>query len=50
MDGFLTAVCLIGALFALIALMPDFDGWRDGEWKQPDGEGQRPWPKGPPKT
>jgi hypothetical protein len=32
MDQLFAALCLIGALFALIALMPDFDGWRDGDW------------------
>jgi hypothetical protein len=26
------AICLISGLFALIALMPDFDGWDEGDW------------------
>jgi hypothetical protein len=30
-----TALCVIGLLFSLIALMPDFDGSKDGDW---DGE------------
>jgi hypothetical protein len=31
-------VALIGALFALIALMPDFDGWDAGDWGQQEGD------------
>jgi hypothetical protein len=30
-------ICLVVALFALIGLMPDFDGWDDGDWERPDG-------------
>ena len=33
-----TLICLVGGLFALIALMPDFDGWGDVE---EDGEDPR---------
>jgi hypothetical protein len=35
------AVALIytlGAFFALIALMPDFDGWREGDWDEQEGD------------
>jgi len=32
-------ICAIGGFFALIALMPDFDGWRSGDWdRQQDDE------------
>jgi hypothetical protein len=33
-----SAFCIIGGLFALIALMPDFDGWRDGDWDGQEGD------------
>jgi hypothetical protein len=33
-----SAACLVGGFFALIALMPDFDGWRDGDWDRQEGE------------
>jgi hypothetical protein len=28
----------IGLLFALIALMPEFDGWRSGDWDKQEGD------------
>jgi hypothetical protein len=31
-------ICVLGGLFALIGLMPDFDGWSPGET---DGRGER---------
>lgn len=27
-------IYILGAFFALIALMPEFDGWRDGDWDE----------------
>ena len=30
--------CLIGAFFALIALMPDFDGRTDSDWGRQEGD------------
>jgi hypothetical protein len=30
--------CLIGAFFALIALMPDFDGRGEGDWDRQEGD------------
>ncbi|MBV9996072.1 MAG: hypothetical protein JO127_12760 [Caulobacteraceae bacterium] len=32
MNEVFAAVVLVGALFALIALMPEFDGWKDDDW------------------
>jgi len=32
------SVCLLGALATLIALMPKFDGWRDGDWDEQEGD------------
>jgi hypothetical protein len=32
----LCAILLVGGLFALIALMPEFDGWREGDWEPGD--------------
>jgi hypothetical protein len=32
MPAMAIAIVLVGGLFALIALMPKFDGWRDGDW------------------
>lgn len=42
-EGFevLGAVCLLGALAALIALMPQFDGWAPGDWDEQEGEDRR---------
>jgi hypothetical protein len=35
----LSLICLLGGLFGLLALMPDFDGPRGAEWdKQQDDE------------
>lgn len=31
-------VYAIGAVFALIALMPDFDGWSVGDWDRQEGD------------
>jgi hypothetical protein len=33
-----SVICVIGGLFALIALMPDFDGWREGDWDRRDSD------------
>jgi hypothetical protein len=41
MNELFSAVCLIGGLFALIALMPDFDGARDSDWDRQQGEDER---------
>jgi hypothetical protein len=37
------AILLVGGLFALIALMPEFDGWHEGDWepREPEDEGRR---------
>jgi hypothetical protein len=32
-----SVICFLGGLFALIAVLPDFDGWREG-----DRDGRRP--------
>jgi hypothetical protein len=37
------SLALIGALMALIALMPKFDGWSPGDWDEQEGEA-RPRP------
>jgi hypothetical protein len=34
----LAMISIVGGLFALIALMPDFDGWHDGDWDKQEGE------------
>jgi hypothetical protein len=28
----LELICIMGVFFALMALLPDFDGWREGDW------------------
>jgi hypothetical protein len=38
MSALIGAICLVGGLFALIALMPEFDGWREGDWDPPETE------------
>jgi hypothetical protein len=37
----LALVCLLGGFFALIALMPDFDGWGAGERDEQAGDEER---------
>lgn len=40
--GFVASVALLlFALFALFGLLPDFDGWRDGDWDRQEGDGER---------
>src|SRR5258707_15523140 len=34
----LELICAVGLLFALIALMPDFDGSRAGDWDEQEGD------------
>jgi hypothetical protein len=34
--------CFIGGLFALIALMPDFDGWNAGDWDEQEADREKP--------
>ena len=34
-------MCGIGGLFVLIALMPQFDGWREGDWGKQEGDDDR---------
>jgi hypothetical protein len=29
------AIVVIGAFLAVIALMPEFDGWGEGDWEPP---------------
>jgi hypothetical protein len=36
MSEIVSAICFMGGLFALIALMPDFDGWREDDWERRD--------------
>jgi hypothetical protein len=31
-------IYILGAFFALLALMPEFDGSRDGDWDEQDGD------------
>lgn len=31
-------IYILGAFFALLALMPEFDGWRDSDWDEQEGE------------
>ena len=31
-------IYILGAFFALLALMPQFDGWRDGDWDEQEGD------------
>jgi hypothetical protein len=38
----LDLICVLGMFFALIALMPEFDGWRTGDWdEQEDDDKER---------
>jgi hypothetical protein len=32
---------VVGAIFALIALMPPFDGGQDGDWDEQEGDRER---------
>lgn len=34
-------IAVVGGLFALIALMPDFDGTRAGDWDRQEGDDER---------
>ncbi len=38
-------IYILGAFFALIALMPEFDGWRDGDWDEQEGDERARTPK-----
>jgi hypothetical protein len=31
-------IYILGAFFALLALMPEFDGWQDGDWDEQEGD------------
>lgn len=31
-------IYILGAFFAIIALMPEFDGWQDGDWDEQEGD------------
>jgi hypothetical protein len=31
-------ICGLGGLFGLIATMPEFDGWRDSDWGEQEGD------------
>jgi hypothetical protein len=31
-------IYILGAFFALLALMPQFDGWQDGDWDEQEGD------------
>jgi hypothetical protein len=35
-DAVVTALCILGLLFALIALLPEFDGSHGSDWEGPD--------------
>ena len=37
-DELLGLVCFLGGFFALIALMPEFDGWNPGDWDRQEGD------------
>ena len=39
-DDPLRLIMLVGAVFALLALMPPFDGWKDGDWDKQEGDGE----------
>ena len=34
-------IYILGAFLALIALMPEFDGWREGDWDEQEGDEKR---------
>ena len=38
MNELLDLICVIGVFFALIALMPEFDGSRSGDWDEQEGD------------
>jgi hypothetical protein len=41
-NALLEAICVLGVFFALMALLPEFDGWRAGDWgKQEDDDKER---------
>lgn len=35
-------IAFVGGIFALIALMPDFDGWEPGDWGEIGGDEETP--------
>ena len=37
-EAMIGMVIIIGSLFALIALMPEFDGRRDSDWDEQEGD------------
>ena len=37
-NGLLGLVILIAGMFILVGLMPDFDGWREGDWDQQESD------------
>jgi hypothetical protein len=41
MSQFFGLACFLGGLFALIALMPSFDGWREGDWDRQEDDPER---------
>lgn len=41
LEELLALACVIGGLFALIALMPEFDGRRDQDWGEQEGDDER---------
>jgi hypothetical protein len=41
MNEVIGAIALVGIFLALVALMPDFDGWSDGDWDDRPGKGKR---------
>ncbi len=38
LSQWMQAVCVLGVFFALLAMMPDFDGSQPGEWDREEGE------------
>src|ERR1700742_4891088 len=41
LEELLALACVIGGLFALIALMPDFDGRHAADWDRQEGDDDR---------
>ncbi len=37
-DEFAALICLLSAVFAMLALMPEFDGWTPGDWDEQEGD------------
>ena len=40
-NTFAELLCVMGVFFALMALLPDFDGRGSGDWDKEEGDGER---------